>query len=154
MAPQQMLRTHRSLEAYCATLWYIWIIFPCNGAPVEWNWEGKTFPSATLSTTNLTRTDPGSNPGLRGGRTATNRLSHGTALTARLEKLSFIGYFGDKFIAAFLNLFYSTYVSDSAQRERKGGGGETRKLLRLHRCSFRFYKVNHSIPTTVQCTDF
>jgi hypothetical protein len=36
-------------------------------------------PSATLSTTNPTWTDPGSNPGLRGGRPAANRLSHGTA---------------------------------------------------------------------------
>jgi hypothetical protein len=33
-----------------------------------------------LSTTNPTWTDPGSNPGLRGERPATNRLSHGTAL--------------------------------------------------------------------------
>jgi hypothetical protein len=40
----------------------------------------KTCPSATLSTTNLTWTDPESNPGLRGERPATNRLSHGTAV--------------------------------------------------------------------------
>jgi hypothetical protein len=40
----------------------------------------KTCPSATLSTTNPTWIDPGSNPGLRGERPATNRLSHGTAL--------------------------------------------------------------------------
>jgi hypothetical protein len=39
----------------------------------------KPCPSATLSTTNLTWTDPGSNPGLCGERPATNRLSHGTA---------------------------------------------------------------------------
>jgi hypothetical protein len=39
----------------------------------------KTCPSATLSTTNPTWTDPGSNPGLRGERLATNRLSYGTA---------------------------------------------------------------------------
>jgi hypothetical protein len=37
-------------------------------------------PSATLSTTNPTWNDPGVNPGLRGERPATNRLSHGTAL--------------------------------------------------------------------------
>jgi hypothetical protein len=36
---------------------------------------GKTCPSATLSTTNPTWTDPASNPGLPGGRPATNRLS-------------------------------------------------------------------------------
>jgi hypothetical protein len=33
-ALQQVLRTHRSLEAYS--------VLPCNGAPVEWNWQGKT----------------------------------------------------------------------------------------------------------------
>ena len=39
----------------------------------------KTCPSATLSTTNPTWNDPGSNPALRGEMPATNRLSHGTA---------------------------------------------------------------------------
>jgi hypothetical protein len=38
--------------------------------------RGKTCPSATLSTTNPTLTDPGSNPGPRGERPA----SHGTGL--------------------------------------------------------------------------
>jgi hypothetical protein len=42
--------------------------------------RGKTCPSATFSTTNPTWTDRGSNPGVRGGRPATNRLSHGTAV--------------------------------------------------------------------------
>jgi hypothetical protein len=41
--------------------------------------RGKT-SSATLSTTDPTWTDPG----LRGERPATNRLSHGTALSACL----------------------------------------------------------------------
>jgi hypothetical protein len=72
-----MLWTHRSLEAYCVTLWWRWgerwsvfFIFPSNGAPVEWNWQGKTevlggktCPIVTLTTTNPTWTDPGSNPG-------------------------------------------------------------------------------------------
>jgi hypothetical protein len=40
--------------------------------------RGKTCPSDTSSTTNPTWTDPGSNMGLRGGRPAANRLSHGT----------------------------------------------------------------------------
>jgi hypothetical protein len=51
----------------------------------------KTCPSATLSTTNPTWTDPGSKPGLRSGRPATNRLSHDTAiltLTCRIRLLS------------------------------------------------------------------
>jgi hypothetical protein len=39
----------------------------------------KTCPSATLSTTNPTWIDQGANPGLRGERLETNRLSHGTA---------------------------------------------------------------------------
>jgi hypothetical protein len=45
-------------------------VFPNN----EHRW--KTCPSDTLSITNPTRTDPGSNPGLRGERLSTNRLSH------------------------------------------------------------------------------
>jgi hypothetical protein len=44
----------------------------------------KTCLSATLSTTNPTWTDPGSNPGLRGERPESNRLSHGTALVFNL----------------------------------------------------------------------
>jgi hypothetical protein len=38
-----------------------------------------TCPSATLSTTNPTWPDPGLNPGRRGGKPATNRLSYGAA---------------------------------------------------------------------------
>jgi hypothetical protein len=42
--PQQTLRTHRSLVAYCAMMkmMIIFCPFPSNGAPVEWNWQGKT----------------------------------------------------------------------------------------------------------------
>jgi hypothetical protein len=40
----------------------------------------KPAPRATLSTTNTTWPDPGSNPGRRGGKPATNRLSYGAAL--------------------------------------------------------------------------
>jgi hypothetical protein len=36
-------------------------------------------PSVTFSTTKTTWTDPSANPGLRGERPATNRLSHNTA---------------------------------------------------------------------------
>jgi hypothetical protein len=45
-------------------------------------YSGKTCPSAALSTTNPTWIGPGSNPGLRGERPATNLLNHGTASTA------------------------------------------------------------------------
>jgi hypothetical protein len=47
-APQLMLRTHRSLKAYCATpvmkmrMSSFLPSFTSNGAPVEWNWQGKT----------------------------------------------------------------------------------------------------------------
>jgi hypothetical protein len=50
------------------------------------NTRGKTCPSATLSTINPTWTDLGSKPGLRGERPATNHLSHGTAITCRLNR--------------------------------------------------------------------
>jgi hypothetical protein len=45
MTPQQKLRTHCSLKAYCATLWWrlsFFFFFSSNGAPVEWNWQWKT----------------------------------------------------------------------------------------------------------------
>jgi hypothetical protein len=41
----------------------------------------ETCPSATLSITNPTWTDPGAKPGLRGEILMTNRLSYGTAFT-------------------------------------------------------------------------
>jgi hypothetical protein len=44
---------------------------------------GENLPSATLSTTNPTWIDPG----LRGERPATNRLSHGTARDIKLKYL-------------------------------------------------------------------
>jgi hypothetical protein len=44
----------------------------------------KPCASATLYTTNSAWTNPGSNPSLRCGRLATNRLSHGTALQSCL----------------------------------------------------------------------
>ena len=46
----------------------------------------KSCPSATLSKTNPTWTDPGSNPGIRGERSATNGLSIGTARALCLMK--------------------------------------------------------------------
>jgi hypothetical protein len=91
-----MLRTHRSLEAYCATLWWRYLcrrfvsfVYPCRGALVKCNWHGRTevlgggsCPRPTLSTTNPTWTVPGSNPGLRGERPATNRPSDDTTYSA------------------------------------------------------------------------
>jgi hypothetical protein len=58
--------------------------FPSNGMKLtgeNLRTRGKTCPSSNLSTTNPTWTDPGSNPGLRSGRPAANRVSHGTACT-------------------------------------------------------------------------
>jgi hypothetical protein len=52
---------------------------------VEWELERKLkhseeiCPNATLSTTNLSWTDLGSNPDRRSGKPATNRLNYGTA---------------------------------------------------------------------------
>jgi hypothetical protein len=64
----------------------IFFVFPCNGAPVEWNWQGKTevlgekpVPVPLRSPQIPHAPTPGSNPGLQGGKPATNRLSHGTA---------------------------------------------------------------------------
>jgi hypothetical protein len=42
----------------------------------ETKYSEKNFPSATLSTINPTLPDPGSNTAHRGGKAATNYLSH------------------------------------------------------------------------------
>jgi hypothetical protein len=86
--PQQMLRTHRSLEGLLCNpvrrmkMMRSFLLFHFNGMKLteeNRSTRRKTCPSATLSTTNPTWTDPGSNPDLRSDRPATNRLSHGTA---------------------------------------------------------------------------
>jgi hypothetical protein len=69
----------RPLPAYCTKLQNRW----------NEDWQGKpkysekTYPSARLSTTNATWHDPSSNPGRRGGKLATNRLSYNTAFPVR-----------------------------------------------------------------------
>jgi hypothetical protein len=69
-------------RAYCSSpRWYLSI------ESHAWNYTDrenrrirrKTYPSATLSITNATWTEPGENPGLHSERSATNCLSHGTA---------------------------------------------------------------------------
>jgi hypothetical protein len=54
--------------------------------------RGKSCPSATLSTTNPTWTDPGPNPGLRGERPATNRLSHGMAKAGVAQMMTWFSH--------------------------------------------------------------
>jgi hypothetical protein len=54
--------------------WRIWWNEDWQGKP---KYSEKTCPSTTLSTINPTWPDPGSNPGRRGGKPATNRLSYG-----------------------------------------------------------------------------
>jgi hypothetical protein len=51
---------------------------------------GESCPSATLSITNLTRTQQGMKVDLRGGKPAANRLSHGAAFF-----FTFLSSFGD-----------------------------------------------------------
>jgi hypothetical protein len=57
--PQQMLRTHRSLQPYCAALWWrllAFSVFPCNGAQKEPNYKEKpTFVRSTSFFHLLTR---------------------------------------------------------------------------------------------------
>jgi hypothetical protein len=57
-------------------LWSNWWNEDWQGKP---KYSEKTCPSATLSTTDPTWPDPGSNQGRRGKKPATNRLSYGAA---------------------------------------------------------------------------
>ena len=58
----------------------------CNGTDRGNRSTGtETFPNATLSTTNLTWTDLGSNTSLRGVRPTTDRLSHVTAIKVKIN---------------------------------------------------------------------
>jgi hypothetical protein len=67
----------------------------CWMCSIRWNenWQGNpmysenTCPNATLSTTNPTWPDLGSNPGHRCRKPATNRLSYGTALHSIYTRL-------------------------------------------------------------------
>jgi hypothetical protein len=66
--------------------------FPSNGAQVEWNWQGRTevlgekpVPVPLCPPQIPHRLTLGSKSGLRGGRPAANRLSHGTASTEHVE---------------------------------------------------------------------
>jgi hypothetical protein len=59
--------------------WRVWTSW-WNGTWLgQQKYSEKTCPSATLSTTNPTWPDLGSNPGRRGGKLSANRLSFGTA---------------------------------------------------------------------------
>jgi hypothetical protein len=74
-SPNWVHSARRSLLASCTCPgWRIW----CNE---DWQEKPKcsekTCLSVTLSTTNPTWPDPGTNPGLRGEKPATNRLSYG-----------------------------------------------------------------------------
>jgi hypothetical protein len=52
---------------------------------------GETCLSASLSTTNPTRADLGSNPGRRGGNPATDSLSYGAAKTRSIRVTEAVG---------------------------------------------------------------
>jgi hypothetical protein len=77
------------LKAYCTTLWgkwWRWRDLFCFFILMEWNWQGKTevleeklVPVPLCPTQIPHGLTPGSKPGLRGERPATNRMSHGTA---------------------------------------------------------------------------
>jgi hypothetical protein len=88
-----------------------WPIVACPGRLWWWgiwrneDWQGKqkysdkTHPSATLSTTNPTWPDPGSNPGHHGGMPVINCLSYGAVLGIML------GNDGIKWMNVFLRYY-------------------------------------------------
>jgi hypothetical protein len=80
-SPSGCTRQDGHWMAYCTCprwlwWWRIWWNEDWQGKP---KYSEKTCPSATLSTTNPTWPDPGLNPGRRGEKPASNRLSYGAA---------------------------------------------------------------------------
>jgi hypothetical protein len=65
-------------------LWSSWWNEDRRGIP---KYSEKTCPSVTLSNTNPTWPDLGSNPNLRGGKPATNHLSYGAAVQNKIRWL-------------------------------------------------------------------
>jgi hypothetical protein len=82
-----------ALRLFVQPQWRWWAvflpIFTINGAPVEWNRQGKTNSEKNLSQCHFVYNKSHMDltwdrtPGLRGERPATNRLSHGTAIVTR-----------------------------------------------------------------------
>jgi hypothetical protein len=88
-------------------LWRNWWNNDWQGTP---KYSEKTCPSATLSTTNPTWLDPGLNPGRRGGKPATNRLSYGAAYSL----------FNDVFVSYTAELNACLWISNCQLRGSKG----------------------------------
>jgi hypothetical protein len=97
-----------------------WPIVPAPGECEDgefggMNWQGKpkysekTCPGSTLSTTNPTWPDPGSNPGRRGGMPATNRLSYGAAWSKQLHRKCW------RTLGGQLNAAWTSYVPRKGQ---------------------------------------
>jgi hypothetical protein len=81
------IKVHSTLRppmAYCASPgWLWWWRNRWNDLQGKPKYSEKTCPSAALSTTNPTCC-PYANPGRRGGKPASNRLSYGTAINTVL----------------------------------------------------------------------
>jgi hypothetical protein len=75
LSPLGTLTTNWPIVPATGDRWWWWLL-NCQGKP---KYSEKTCTSVTLSTTNPTWRDMGSNRGCRIGKPATNRLSYGTA---------------------------------------------------------------------------
>ena len=90
LSPWYYLTFYKKLKLFLFFGWRApisFFVFPCNGTPVEWNWQGKTdvlgekpVPVPLCPPQIPHWLTPGSKPGLRGERPAINRLSHGTGI--------------------------------------------------------------------------
>jgi hypothetical protein len=99
--------------------------------------RGKTCPIATLSATNPTWTDPGSNPNLRGGRPAANRVSHGTAPACWLS------------IGTTFKLI--SFVTDLSQRNDRSNRKELQVLLPAGGSTVRYSHARYTNHLYFHC---
>jgi hypothetical protein len=96
---------------------------------ILWIYSEETYSRVIVSITNLTWLELGSNPGCRGGKPATNRLSYGTALMHDLliRKILWI-YSEETYSRAIVSITNLTWLELGSNPGCRGGKPATNRL--------------------------
>jgi hypothetical protein len=97
----------------------------------------KTCPIATLSTTNPTWPDPGSNPGRRGRKPATNYLSYGAAILYSIHDLQTL-------LESMIIIFWEMTPCGSYSHRRGNLKSYTVRIVRIYSLALKVIRSKHS----------